>query len=138
MNLRTTLVITTALVAVIASAAAIVLYQRSERQKAADHAASQQGAMVRMHSPVMGPQAAPITIVEFFDPACEACRAFYPYVKQILAAYPREARLVIRYTPLSPRGPRRGRAHSRSGPSAGPLRARAGSAAAIPARVGQP
>lgn len=100
MNRRTTLVITTALVAVIAFAAAIVLYQRSERQKAADQAASQQGAMVRMHSPVMGPQAAPVTIVEFFDPACEACRAFYPYVKQILAAYPREARLVIRYTPF--------------------------------------
>ena len=53
-----------------------------------------------MHSPVLGPQGAPVTIVEFFDPACEACRAFYPNVKQILAAYPREVRLVIRYVPF--------------------------------------
>src|SRR5690606_30148160 len=35
-----------------------------------------------------------------FDPACESCRAFYPYVKDILAAYPRDVRLVIRYTPF--------------------------------------
>ena len=56
--------------------------------------------MVRPHSPVQGPVAAPVTIVEFFDPACEACRAFYPYVKQILAAHPLEARLVIRYVPF--------------------------------------
>jgi protein-disulfide isomerase len=31
-----------------------------------------------MHSPVLGPQGAPVTIVEFFDPACETCHAFYP------------------------------------------------------------
>jgi protein-disulfide isomerase len=48
----------------------------------------------------VGPQAAPVTIVEFFDPACEACRAMYPYVKQILAEYPTQVRLVVRYAPL--------------------------------------
>jgi protein-disulfide isomerase len=46
---------------------------------------------------VVGPAEAPVTIVEFFDPACEGCRAYYPYVKQILAMHPREARLVMRY-----------------------------------------
>jgi protein-disulfide isomerase len=54
----------------------------------------------RPHSPVIGPQAAPVTIVEFFDPACEACRAMYPYVKRILSTYPTQVRLVVRYTPL--------------------------------------
>jgi len=53
-----------------------------------------------MHSPVFGPANAPVTIVEFFDPACETCRAFYPIVKDILAQYPSEVRLVIRYAPL--------------------------------------
>ncbi|MFS8328883.1 thioredoxin domain-containing protein, partial [Vreelandella titanicae] len=33
---------------------------------------------MRSHSPILGREDAPVTIVEFFDPACEACRAFYP------------------------------------------------------------
>ena len=41
-----------------------------------------------------------MTIVEFFDPACEACRAFHPIVKQILAQYPDDVRVVMRYTPF--------------------------------------
>ncbi|MDT9156070.1 DsbA family protein, partial [Escherichia coli] len=40
------------------------------------------------------------TVVEFFDPACEACRAFYPLTKRILEAYPEKVRLVVRYTPF--------------------------------------
>lgn len=56
--------------------------------------------LVRMHSPVMGPIAAPVTIVEFFDPSCEACRAFYPIVKQMMAQTGNDVRLVLRYTPL--------------------------------------
>ena len=53
--------------------------------------------LVRPHAPVIGLESAPVTIVEFFDPACESCRAFYPVVKQILAAYPYQVRLVLRY-----------------------------------------
>ena len=44
--------------------------------------------LVRFHSPVFGPSNAPVTIVEFFDPACETCRAFYPIVKDILSKRP--------------------------------------------------
>lgn len=53
--------------------------------------------LVRMHSPVFGPQDAPVTIVEFFDPACETCRAFYPLVKNLMAQHPQKIKLVIRY-----------------------------------------
>lgn len=56
--------------------------------------------LVRFHSPIIGPVNAPVTIVEFLDPSCEACRAMYPAVKQILATFPNEVRLVIRYTPF--------------------------------------
>ena len=52
---------------------------------------------VRAHSPIIGPDEAPVTLVEFIDPACEACRAMYPYVKQIMNRYPEQIRLVIRY-----------------------------------------
>jgi len=62
--------------------------------------ASEGNTLVRAHSPVIGPKDAPVTIVEFLDPSCEGCRAFYPFVKQILAEYPNEVRLVIRYVPF--------------------------------------
>jgi protein-disulfide isomerase len=34
------------------------------------------------------------------DPACETCRAFFPYVKQIMAANPDRIRLSIRHVPF--------------------------------------
>jgi protein-disulfide isomerase len=60
----------------------------------------QQDRLVRSYSPILGREDAPVTIVEFFDPACEACRAFHPIVKQILAQYPDDVRVVMRYTPF--------------------------------------
>jgi protein-disulfide isomerase len=61
---------------------------------------AEQVRLVRMHSPVFGPQDAPVTIVEFFDPACETCRAFYSIVKKLMAKYPNDVRLVFRYAPF--------------------------------------
>ena len=57
-------------------------------------------AMIRPYSPILGPSDAPVTIVEFFDPACEACRAFHPIVKDIMAEHGDAVRVVIRYTPF--------------------------------------
>lgn len=57
-------------------------------------------ALIRPYSPILGPEDAPVTIVEFFDPACEACRAFYPIVKEIMAEHGDAVRVVIRYTPF--------------------------------------
>ena len=57
-------------------------------------------ALVRMHSPTLGPMDAPVVIVEFLDPACETCARFYPLVKQIMAANPGKIRLVLRYAPF--------------------------------------
>lgn len=74
---------------------------RKQTQTAQDQTVrAEQTRLVRMHSPVLGPQGAPVTVVEFFDPACETCRAFYPIVKGLLAQYPNEVRLVIRYAPF--------------------------------------
>ncbi|GGB25482.1 MULTISPECIES: DsbA family protein [Rhodobacterales] len=62
--------------------------------------AEQAEALLRPYSPILGPEQAPVTIVEFFDPACEACRAFYPVVKDIMAEHGDAVRLAIRYTPF--------------------------------------
>lgn len=53
--------------------------------------------LIRPHSPVIGKDNAPVTIVEFFDPSCESCRAFYPVVKEVLGRYPDDVRVVLRY-----------------------------------------
>lgn len=57
-------------------------------------------ALMRPYSPILGPEDAPVTIVEFFDPACEACRAFYPVIKDIMAEHDGQVRVVLRYTPF--------------------------------------
>jgi protein-disulfide isomerase len=57
---------------------------------------------MRAHAPTLGPETAPVTIVEFLDPACETCAAFYPRVKQLMAAHPGQVRLVLRWAPFHP------------------------------------
>jgi protein-disulfide isomerase len=54
--------------------------------------------LIRPHSPVLGPADAPVTLVEFFDPSCEACRAFHPVVQEIRRQFPTQVRVVMRYT----------------------------------------
>ncbi|MET4578140.1 DsbA family protein [Ottowia thiooxydans] len=54
----------------------------------------------RPHSPTYGSKDAKVRIVEFFDPACETCRAFYPIVKTLVDASDGKVQLVVRYTPL--------------------------------------
>jgi protein-disulfide isomerase len=61
---------------------------------------AQLAALQRAHAPSLGPAQAPVTIVEFLDPACETCAAFYPIVKQILTTDPQRLRLVVRYAPF--------------------------------------
>lgn len=94
-------VILTGLLSIGAFAAGVTIYSSSfAGEPAAKVTAVPADTFVRPHSPIIGPKTAPVTIVEFFDPSCEACRAFYPAVKQILAAYPKDVRLVMRYLPL--------------------------------------
>ena len=94
---RRTIVVLTGISALAIFSGATVFHQNEQTKRARAIAASRSEALVREHSPIIGPATAPVTIVEFFDPSCEACRAFYPPLKQILALFPNDARLVIRY-----------------------------------------
>lgn len=58
--------------------------------------------LVRPHSPILGNPEAPVTLVEFFDPSCEACRAFFPYVEDLLKQNEGKLRVVLRYAALHP------------------------------------
>jgi protein-disulfide isomerase len=89
------LVIVAALAAIVIFAAATYMY--TPRKVVEAPAPVEETSLVRKHSPVIGKADAPVTIVEFLDPSCEACRAFYPIVKSVLAEYPDDVRLVVRY-----------------------------------------
>lgn len=58
--------------------------------------------LVRPDSPTLGAADAPVTLVEFLDPECEACAAFSPAVKKILKDYDGRVRFVLRYMPFHP------------------------------------
>ena len=76
------------------------MYDSQQSEQAAQTVTQNQEALVRFHSPSQGPANAPVHIVEFLDPACEGCRAFYPFVKELMAAYPDNIRLTVRYAPF--------------------------------------
>ena len=94
------LVLGTAAAAVVAFVIGAVLFKDRARQLTTQAAQTNSEALVRPHSPVFGNPAAKVTIVEFFDPACETCRAFYPIVKGVVNASFGQVRLVLRYAPL--------------------------------------
>lgn len=56
--------------------------------------------LIRDDSPSKGSKDAKVTIVEFLDPECEACKAAHPLVKKVLSDNPDSVRLVVRYFPL--------------------------------------
>lgn len=98
MNKRIFVILTA--VAAIALFAAAGWWVGSEDSGKAGQMVADSSRLVRPHSVVFGPKDAPVTIAEFFDPACETCRAFYPVVKRIMDEFPGRVRLVMRYTPL--------------------------------------
>jgi protein-disulfide isomerase len=50
---------------------------------------------------VRGPANAPVTVEEYSDFQCPTCGRMHPVVKQLLAKYPRQVRLVFRHFPLA-------------------------------------
>lgn len=80
----------------------VAIFKQQKVDEAERSAVANQANLVRQHSPSLGQPDARVVIVEFLDPACETCRAFYPRVKQLLAANPDKIRLVLRYAPFHP------------------------------------
>ncbi|MDH4263757.1 MAG: DsbA family protein [Spirochaetia bacterium] len=95
-----TLFIVAAVVLVLVFLIGSQTYNRKKAEESAKSIQSNQAYLVRMHSPVLGKDNAPVVIVEFLDPACETCSEFYPHVKQMLSANPDKIKLVLRYAPF--------------------------------------
>ena len=53
--------------------------------------------LVREFNHRTGPDNAKVKIVEFYDPECEACSAFFPFIKDILSEHKNDIQLITRY-----------------------------------------
>ncbi|MCI0505126.1 MAG: thioredoxin domain-containing protein [Gammaproteobacteria bacterium] len=81
-------------------AVGVLVYNEKKTDAVRELAARNAQYLMRDYSPTIGDPNAKVTIVEFFDPACETCKAFHPLVKGIMAANPGRIKLVLRYLPL--------------------------------------
>lgn len=61
---------------------------------------NESAALASEHSPMLGEATARVHVVEFLDPACETCAAFFPIMKQLMAENPGRIRLSTRHVAL--------------------------------------
>ncbi len=76
------------------------MYQANETKKYEELAAQKAKLFQRDYSIVIGNKDAKVQLVEFFDPACETCAQFHPYVKDIMKKNEGNIKLVLRYAPF--------------------------------------
>lgn len=81
-------------------AIAVLVYNEQQSKEATARTNQFASSLVRDYSPTKGNPDAKVTLVEFFDPACETCKAFHPFVKQLMDANPGKIKLVLRYAPF--------------------------------------
>ena len=94
---KPTLVIASALAVALAFGGGAYYYKAQQAQDISKLAGADESVFVRAASPSMGAESAKGQLVEFFDPACEACRMMYPYVKSLMRANDGKLRLTLRY-----------------------------------------
>lgn len=90
-------VIAAAAFALLAFGLATYLYNAQQAEEVSRLAGTGNSPFDRPNLPSLGPKEAKVEIMEFFDPACEACRMFYPYVKNVMNANAGRIRLTLRY-----------------------------------------
>jgi len=88
------------LIALLAIVGVSYLFGSKSTQPSDGGDAGRTAALASQQSPTLGEAAAKVHIVEFLDPACETCAAFYPLVKQVLAQNAGKIRLSIRHVAL--------------------------------------
>lgn len=80
------------------------VYRKEEKAGATAPVVSPErtAALERADAHRLGAPDARVTIVEFFDPACETCAQFAPYMKSLVDNNPGKVQIVHRFAPLHP------------------------------------
>ena len=82
---------------VLVAGAFFAMTQFKEQKSESQYYRVDAAKLVKPYSPKLGPDTAKVVLVEFLDPECESCAAFYPKVKNILQKYDGKIQLVVRY-----------------------------------------
>lgn len=77
-------------------------YKSGVAEEASFVARDQFTVFVPEHAIKKGDPKAKVFVVEFFDPECESCRAFHPYMHSIMSDYEGKIQLVHRYAAFHP------------------------------------
>lgn len=97
---KQTLIIASLFILVLAYFGGSYLYKNQYSANVNFMAKENTALFVRPHSPVYGEETATTYIIDFFDPACETCKAFHPFVESIMEKHPGKIKLVLRYAPF--------------------------------------
>lgn len=97
---KKTLFIGATLIILLAFIAAVTLFQTEQASQSANSNTANLDKVERVNAPMKGPKDAKVTIVEFFDPACETCAVFSPLVNNLIKKYPGKVNVMMRYAPL--------------------------------------
>lgn len=84
-----------AVVVVIFIAGSIIFKNKKEEEQAQTTVAAEK--LVKPDSPFMGLESSKVVMVEFLDPECEACAAYYPMIKGLVTDYKDRIKFVKRY-----------------------------------------
>ena len=76
------------------------LYKDSQEKELSFLAEQNAELFIREYSPRYGNPDAKVYLIEFLDPECESCRAFYPHIKSLLSEFKDKVQLVVRYAPF--------------------------------------
>lgn len=97
---KKTLFISASLIIIVAFIAAVTIFQTKETNKNKSASVDNVNIIERESAPTKGSEDARVTIVEFFDPACETCEVFYPLVNDLIKKYPGKVKVMMRYAPF--------------------------------------
>lgn len=73
---------------------------QKEQQLTKENESAAQAQIVRDFSYAKGNLDSKVTVVEFYDPECEACKAFHPMGNQLMSLYGDQIKFVARPMPL--------------------------------------
>ncbi len=95
-----TILIGISLLAIAVLIAAGVFFQSEQSNQQDTPPVHASNMLERKGAPSKGATDAKVTIVEFFDPACETCAIFYPLVNNLIRQHPGKIKVIMRYAPF--------------------------------------